>query len=342
MLESDMVVAPAWELAARQFLRAIRGKRSQVAFARRLGYRGNPIAGWEAGRRAPTADHALSACAALGIDVRAGFERFHPASPPPRCDAEQLALWLGRIRGTTSIAELAQRSGYSRHQVSRWLARLARPRLPEFFGLVHAITGRCSDLIAELVAIELVPCLAEEHARRRAARTLAREEPWTEAILRVMETREYSALPAHPDGFIARYLGVDPATERRCLDKLARAGVVRLEHGRYRTIGSLTVDTGSVAALKSHWTRAALARIEQPAADDVFSYNVFSASTRDLERIRELLRATYREIRALVSATQADERVALINLQLLHWPEATDSGTGTGTGTGTAGATVSL
>jgi hypothetical protein len=48
---------------------------------------------------------------------------------------------------------------------------------------------------------------------------------------------------------------------------------------------------------------------------------VFSASNEDMERIRALLRATYRQIRAIVSSPAADERVALFNLQLLHWPQ---------------------
>ena len=65
------------DLVAQQLLRAVRGKRSQVAFARRLGYRGNPIADWEASRRAPTAAEALRACELSGIDVAAAFARFH-------------------------------------------------------------------------------------------------------------------------------------------------------------------------------------------------------------------------------------------------------------------------
>ncbi len=48
-------------VAASQFLRAVRGKRSQVAFARRLGYRANPITDWENGRRYPTAAEAMEA-----------------------------------------------------------------------------------------------------------------------------------------------------------------------------------------------------------------------------------------------------------------------------------------
>ncbi|MDD9933044.1 MAG: helix-turn-helix transcriptional regulator, partial [Myxococcales bacterium] len=66
------------ELATRQLLRALRGSRSQVAFARRLGYRGNPIADWEAGRRTPTAEALLRVCARIGVDAPAALARFHP------------------------------------------------------------------------------------------------------------------------------------------------------------------------------------------------------------------------------------------------------------------------
>jgi hypothetical protein len=257
-----------------------RGKRSQVAFARRLGYRGNPIADWESGRRWPTAQRALHACSVAGIGAREA----------------------------------------SRHQISRWLSAEAAPRLPEFLRLVEAMTGRISDLIAELVPIDGVPCLAEMHTRREAARRLAYEEPWTEAILRVLEIADYRALPEHVPGFIGERLGIELETETRCLAKLLHAGVIRRVGAHYLTVGSLTVDTRSVSRLKAHWTEAALARLLDPGADDLFSYNVFSASSADLVRIRELLRATYREIRSLISATDADESVALINLQFLQWP----------------------
>src|SRR4051812_5738039 len=117
--------------------------------------------------------------------------------------------------------------------------------------------------------------------RREAARQLAYDEPWTEAILRVLEASPYTALPAHRPGFIAACLGIELATETRCLQKLLRAGVIRRAGPRYRTFGSLTVDTRSVAALKAHWTRTALERIADPGVDDFFAYNVFSASSQD-------------------------------------------------------------
>jgi transcriptional regulator with XRE-family HTH domain len=60
---------------ARQFLRAVRGRRSQVAFARRLGYASNVAAEWESGRREPSAADALSACANVFSVSRADYER---------------------------------------------------------------------------------------------------------------------------------------------------------------------------------------------------------------------------------------------------------------------------
>lgn len=174
------------ETASRQFLRTLRGARSQVAFSRRLGYRGNPVADWEAGRRFPTAEEALRACESAGIDVPAAFGRFHPVAAP--AFSRGLPAWMEELRGRVGLAEIALRTGRSRFAVSRWLSGQARPRVPDWFRLVAALTGRLSELLAELVGIEGIPALAEEHAARDATRRLAFEEPWTEAVLRVIET----------------------------------------------------------------------------------------------------------------------------------------------------------
>src|SRR5687767_16029369 len=105
--------------AASQFLRAVRGSRSQIAFARKLGYRANPITDWENGRRFPTAAEALRAASRAGIDVSASLARFHAAIPPSLAElsagaSEQLAVWLCALRGSTPIGAIAERSGRSR------------------------------------------------------------------------------------------------------------------------------------------------------------------------------------------------------------------------------------
>jgi hypothetical protein len=68
------------EEAARQLIRALRGSRSQVALARRLGYRGNVVAKWEGGQRFPTFGEVLRACGRVGIDVPSALARFHAPS----------------------------------------------------------------------------------------------------------------------------------------------------------------------------------------------------------------------------------------------------------------------
>jgi hypothetical protein len=310
--------------AASQFLRAIRGKRSQVAFARRLGYRANPITDWENGRRYPTAAEALRACERVGIDVSAAFARFHPAPPPPpKSGTTGLCAWLVEARGSTPIGALAERCGRSRFAIARWLAGEAQPRLPDFFSLIDAITGRLPDLIAELVPIDQVPALVARYQAASAARRLAFEEPWTEAVLRFMETAAYQALPRHEPGWVAQRLGIEPAHEQRCVDQLVTAGILRAEGERYSVAGALTVDTRAdpeaVRQLMAHWSEVALGRFHLRHERDLFAYNVLSVSHADLRRIRELLRSTYREVRSIVAASQPTETAALLNLQLVAW-----------------------
>ena len=69
----------------------------------------------------------------------------------------------------------------------------------------------------------------------------------------------------------------------------------------------------------AHWSDVALNRFESRKESDMFAYNVLSVSHRDLTRIRELLRSTYREIRSIVAASEPAEVAALINLQLVSW-----------------------
>jgi len=133
---------------ASEFLRAVRGGRSQHALARRLGYRANPITDWEHGRRFPTAEEALRAAESVGIDVALAFTRFHPSPPPDRTrDGYRLDRWLDGIRGSTPVLDWARRARVSRFALGRWLRAEARPRLPDFFRVVDAATGRLPDLV---------------------------------------------------------------------------------------------------------------------------------------------------------------------------------------------------
>lgn len=309
-------------LAAQQLLRAIRGARSQRAFARRLGYHGNPLTDWEHGRRMPTAAEALRAATLANIDVVAAFARFHPASALGS-DATGFLLgsWLSQLNPNLSVTELAKRVGHSRSSVSRWLSGAARPRLMEFLQLVDAATGRAPDLVAELVPIAQVPSLAARYEASLAAKRVAFDEPWTEAVMRVLE------LPRSTDigdvERISRELGIERAHAERCVALLEQAALVRQMGERYEGVGELTVDTKggreALVATKAHWARHAARRAERPGSRDLFAYNVFAASEADYERIRNQLRALFRECRSIIAASTPNEVVGLMNLQLIRF-----------------------
>jgi transcriptional regulator with XRE-family HTH domain len=70
-----------YQQAARDLVRALRGRRSQRALSRRLGYTTNVIYTWEAGRRWPTAAEALRLAERTGVELRAALTRFFPNPP---------------------------------------------------------------------------------------------------------------------------------------------------------------------------------------------------------------------------------------------------------------------
>jgi len=311
--------------AARELVHAVRGRRSQVALARRLGYRGNPVTDWEAGRSQPDAVEILHAAQLARLPVVAAFERLHGGPVPRTSDGRvDLPSWLDAIRGSSSMAALAHRLGRSRHCVRRWLSGESRIKLADFLELLDAVTGRAHDWVAELVPIEHVPALLEQHTRASRAHTLALELPWTEAILRVLETSAYRRDPRRSEALIAAWLGIPVASVEAALARLSEAGVLTRERGRYVVQRELSIDTRSTPEagrqLRRHWLSAVLDRARAPHPSDWAAYNVMSLSRADLEHVRERLKASYRELRSVVSASTPAEEVALVLIQLVHWP----------------------
>lgn len=314
--------------AASQLLRAIRGKRSQVAFARRLGYRGNPLTDWERGERFPTAAETLRAATLAHIDVLAATARFSPRARLRRRENDfDVAAWLGELRGSATASELGRRAGYSRDAIGRWLRGDAHPRLPDFLKLLDAMTGRAAEWVAELVPIESVPSLAPAYRVAVAAKQLAFELPWTEAILRALETTSGRRHGGATATWISRCLAIDVAEAEKNLEALAAAGAVERDRERFTVRGTSSVDTQggqqALSRLKRHWSAVAAERAAAPRTEDFLAYNVVSVSRADLELVRTKLRDTFRELRTLVATSKPEEVVGVINVQLVAFdPEA--------------------
>jgi transcriptional regulator with XRE-family HTH domain len=299
--------------AARQLLRAIRGRRSQVAFSRRLGYRGNVAAKWEGGHRFPTFAEAIRAAERVGIDVSAAFVSFHAASAPS-WSANELAPWLNALRGRANQAGLAERSGLSRQQVGRLLSGRAEGRLPEVMALIDAMTGRLPDLVGALVPIEQVPSLAREAAVRSALARLAVSHPWSPAAQAWLDTRGCVSAQTGP-AELARSIGVQPEQAAALLDALVAAGVAVQARGMIEPAPPATVEVHATPAdlqqIRAHWAAVTAARVAR-GEPDLFSFNVFAIGRADLERVRDAQRRFYREVRAIVADSPPEVAAMLV------------------------------
>jgi len=304
--------ATTWADASRQLLRAIRAHRSQVQFSRWLGYKSNVAADWETGHRSPTAEELLRAMARVRIDVPAGFAAFHAGSAEHL--AEGLPAWLDALRGSTRQSEIAARSGFSRHQIRRWLSGEARPRVPDFLRLVHALTGRAPDWVASFVDIEAVPALEAPWRAARAAARLAYDTPWSAAVRIVINTDAYREEPT--DAWLAGALGLPRDDLAHAVKALLDAGLATRRGGRLLPATSFTADaaasTDDKRRLKAHWARVAAERLEDPRDEDMVSLNLVTLSRADLGRVRELQRAYFRELRGIVAASSPEETAALV------------------------------
>lgn len=300
-----------YELVAAQLLRALRGRRSQVAFARRLGFASNVPYTWESGRRFPRASTFLDVAARVGVDVEAALASFAGATWPRDDRALELRL-LSAVVGTTAHAEVGARTGLGRQAVGRWLRGASMPRLPDLLRLVDGTTHRMLDLVAAFVDPEAVPSLRAPWRKLAAARALVRTTPWASAVLLCLDLEAYRELPRHRRGWIAARLGIDTALEDVCLDLLVGAGQVRRVRGRLIAPPTAPMDARGAAPttdLKRFWGEVALAR----GADGLVSWNLFTVSVADLEALRDLQRDAFRRMRGRVASSPPEV------LALAHW-----------------------
>jgi DNA-binding phage protein len=307
-------------------LRLFRGKRSQTAFARRLGSRSNIAYTWESGRRFPTAAKAFWVAERCGIDVRAALIRFYRREPVWLADtdltlADGVARLLNDLRGAAQIGQVAERVGHSRFAVARWFKGTAEPRLPDFLRMIEATSLRSIDFIAAFVDPEKLPALREPFQRLSLARKAAYELPWSHGVQRALELEAYLRLPKHEPGWIADQLGITLEEEQRCLELLAASHQIQMQDGRWKVREVLAVDTRqdpeAGKRLKAWWAEVGLERLRAD-SEGQFSFNLFTVSEKDYERIRELHLAYFRELRAIVAESEPAERVILANVQLVN------------------------
>jgi len=320
------------EVLSKQLIRALRGRRSQVALSRRMKCKSNVLYTWESGRRWPTAAVFFRLAERVGVDVSDGIASFLGTMPEDLdgrdfAEPATVASFLSHLREGTTIVELARRVGTNRVSLARWLKGEAEPRLPELLRVVDASSLRLLDFVAIFTSPSELDEARQDWQVLEAQREVAYNLPWSHAVMRVLELESYKKLGEHRPGFIASKLGIEPEEEERCLQALAESKLIAKRRKRWVITQVLTVDTrqnpDAGRQLKRHWANVGMGRLPalEPRENDLFSYNLFTVSERDFEHLRELHIAYYQELRRVIEASKPAERVALVNLQLMRLDE---------------------
>lgn len=308
---------------ASQLIRALRGRRSQVTLSRRLGYRSNVLYSWECGEGFPTAAKFFRMATKVGQDPAGALRNFlHDPEILTDLDLttkEGVAAVLRDLRGKRPLGTLSDALGRDRFAVSRWLHGKTEPPLPAFLAFFEAATLALVDFLAAFVDPSQLREVAARWQALQAARRSAYELPWSHAVLRAVDLESYAALPRHQPGWFASQLGISANEEQRCLDLLVETGDLVWDGQRYRSVESLTVDTGrdpsATRALAAFWMQQGAERVRS-FGEGNFAFNVFGVSQRDLERLRELQRAYFAELRAIIAQSEPTECVAVATFQL--------------------------
>jgi transcriptional regulator with XRE-family HTH domain len=310
-----------YERAARELVRALRGRHSQTAARRRLGRTSNVLHAWETGTRYPGAADFLRLLQVSGRPPLPLLNRFAP------CRGGSLraivSSWLSALTRDRPQADLARLLNVNRNTVARWLSGATEPRLPKLLAFIELTTQRSLDFIAQIVDPKDVPSISLAFRDLEQQRALAYDFPWAHAVLRALELETYRALPQHEPGFIARSTGITLEQEEHCLRVLLRAKQIRRRRGLFRVARVLAVDTrddpAKNLALKRHWFEVASERLRADGIPQggLASYNLFAISDGDLERLRQAHLDYYERLRAIVAECKHPTRVVLATLDLI-------------------------
>jgi transcriptional regulator with XRE-family HTH domain len=313
------------ERLASELLRALRGKRSQTAFGRRLGYRANVAYSWESGRRFPFASTLFRGASLnkISFDGFAAFARTSELRSARIWDAGDTSRFLRGVSGNARLASMARCADVDRTTIARWLRGSAEPRVPQILAFVDRMTHRLVEFVGLFVEPESLPTLRELARELAAQRRVAYDLPWSHAVLRALELESYRAATIHDPRIIANAISTSVEDVESHLGALSRAGLVRRQRKKWQPNRVLTVDTRADPEgdllLKEHWAEVGLDRLRRRAnrSEAFHSYNLFAVSNADFARLRELHLEYYERVRSVVAESHVAERVVLLNQQLI-------------------------
>ena len=241
-----------YEHLTQELFRILRGRSSQGAFSRRLGFQTNVAYRWESGLRTPNANDLLTV-----LDIRLSAPReiiWRFGSPfnqdDPATSDWCWGRWLLLIKGQCSVKALSNTTGLSPQAIRRILRGDVTPKVDRLLQLIQVLTNRLVDFLQLFVEPQTLPSLASLVEIQTAQRALSTQFLNTELIIASLETDAYQALDTHSNEWIADHLQLAPddvadtvaaSKDRRCLhDRKEMEGTAE-SFRKYTKIGGVTI-----------------------------------------------------------------------------------------------------
>lgn len=309
----------------KEILVALRGRRSQGALSRLLGYSFNQVYRWEAGLTDLHWDefmHIADKCGRCPADVLARYLKLER----PASDGSAL---IAAILGNRKSGEVAEQLGISRYRVSRWLSGATKPSFLEVFQLARAYLPSHLELLRDLAHPRTLPSVEKLLEKCREQQELSFRYPWAGALRELLEIAARIGLPAEAlQTWAAGRLGLAP-------EDLAESLASFRSHGFLRTtsVGTivtdfthmyLSKDFRGIALVRHYWAQRAadfLARLTRQPERSLHGYLTFRASPATFRKVVSLYLTFYSDLWNLVQEAQkegaTDESVYVMNLAIM-------------------------
>lgn len=306
----------------KQILKAIRGKRSQLALSRKLGFNYNQVYRWEKGLVRISWKEFVALCRGCKARVDEAFS----ATYLNMSDAEDSASLVAALIGDHKLRDVAERSGYSRFLLSRWRAGKTTPSLEQVLDLWQIFDGRLIDFFSHLGIINELPSLNQMRQRQAAFNKLLNEFPYTGMILWILEAKAAKLALPQAAAMTAKALRVTTAEVSELLERLLSIGIIKVHKGHYSIVPSqistLSLDSSTAKNIRRFWLQRALVALESyktppQKGDPLFGYLEFNVNRQQLELIHNKYFDFYQEILNIVQQDKTGAReTRVLSLQL--------------------------
>ena len=311
----------------KEFLKEVRGSRTQNYLNQKLGFDFNQCYKWESGDKKFLWTDFVDVAHALRLDLKPALVSLFRYFGDPK-DYGSFVFYLCQGR---KVSEISRNTGISRDRIGRWFKNVMPPNLEDVFSLIITYYPMTLlTLISSWVDIRNIDSLYDLYGELVEFHQFFAEHPYVYAVSRCLELDEYKKLPKHDDNFIANRLGISPDVVALSLEELSKKRIVSLRKNVYFlnvTDFSIRMGFEREKPIRQFYIDQASSFIRRsnkfiPRGCALF-YDVYACNGPDIRKIIDKCYTFYREIRQMVNKSANDpkhpkDRIRIMNLSLIN------------------------